>query len=492
MRNINHFIAGDSTAGSGNAHQMINDPATGKPIAKLQLANSIDVDRAVAAATAAQQDWQYSTLTDRVAILFRFRELLAANVDELAAIITREHGKILSDARGEIGRAREVVEFACGLIEQLKGDYNDQVSHGVDVYSFRQPLGVVVGITPFNFPVMVPMWMSAIAVATGNSFILKPSERDPTASQVLAHLWQEAGLPDGVFNVLQGDKDAVNDLITHDDVDGVSFVGSTPIARLVHDTAGELDKRVQALGGAKNHAVVLADANLDQVAEHLSSAAFGSAGQRCMAISVAVVEESIADELVAKVVDEACDITLAPGSEDAADMGPMITADARERVIRLVGEAEEDGATLALDGRGWGVAEHADGNFIGPTIIDRVTTQMSAYEEEIFGPVLVVVRVPDLVAAVEVINANPYGNGTGLFTASGANARYFKRAVEVGMVGINIPIPVPLAWHSFGGWGDSLFGDHHLNGFEGVSFYTRNKVVTERWPDPVKNGGGDA
>lgn len=489
MNTITHFIGGKSTPARGGRNQDIYNPATGQAIGQLQLASEDDINEVVAVAKQAAESWSEVSLTKRTKILFSMRENLAARGDEIAAIITTEHGKVFDDAKGEVGRALEAVEFACGIVEQLKGEYSSQVSTGVDVYSFREPLGVIAGITPFNFPAMVPMWMAPLAIATGNAFILKPSERDPSAPLMLAELWQEAGLPDGVFNVLQGDKLAVDGLLMHPDVDGVSFVGSTPIAKYVHETATAHGKRVQALGGAKNHAVVLPDADIDMAADLLNTAAFGSAGERCMAISVAVAVGEAADVLADKLRERAHKVIVAEGTHADSDMGPLITPQARDRVTRIIGEAEADGATLLTDGRDLVVKGNEEGFFIGPTVIDNVKTDMSAYKEEIFGPVLVIVRVTDLDEAIRVINENPYGNGTGIFTSSGAFARQFQRGVKVGMVGVNIPIPVPVAWHSFGGWNDSLFGDLHVNGSDGVLFSTRNKVVTQRWPEPAHASG---
>ncbi|QTG79619.1 CoA-acylating methylmalonate-semialdehyde dehydrogenase [Arthrobacter crystallopoietes] len=481
---ITHFINGAETAGEGDRTQSVYNPATGETTGELRLANRADIEAVVAAAKAASEIWAETSLTKRTAVLFKFRELLAANVQELAKIVTSEHGKVVSDAAGEVGRGLEVVEYACGASQSLKGEYSDQVAGGIDVFSFRQPLGVVAGITPFNFPVMVPLWMAPVAIVTGNAFILKPSERDPSASLFMARLWKEAGLPDGVFNVLQGDKEAVDGLLTHPDVDGISFVGSTPIAKYVHETATKHGKRVQALGGAKNHAVVMPDADMDLAADHINAAAFGSAGQRCMAISVAVAVGDAAESLVAKLKERAEAIKVANGMEPDADMGPVITPHSKARLQKIVGEAQEDGAALVVDGRDLMVKDHENGFFVGPTVIDHVRREMTAYREEIFGPVLAVVRVANIEEALEVINSNPYGNGTAIFTASGAYARAFTRGVTVGMVGVNVPLPVPVAWHSFGGWKDSLFGDHHIYGPDGVRFYTRGKVVTQRWPEP--------
>lgn len=486
---IVHFINGQRAPGSSARVEDVYNPATGEVTGKLHIADQSDVDRIVKTAKQAGLTWADTSLTARTRVLFNFRERLAAASDELAAIITAEHGKVLADAKGEIARGLETVEFACGLIEQLKGGYSSQISTDIDVFSIREPLGVVAGITPFNFPVMVPLWMAPVAIATGNAFILKPSPRDPSASLVLARLWQEAGLPDGVFSVLQGDKEAVDGLLAHPDVDGISFVGSTPIAKYVHQTATAHGKRVQALGGAKNHAVILPDADMDLAADHLSAAAFGSAGQRCMAISVAVVVGKAADALVNEVVGRAGKITVTEGTNSRSDMGPLISPQARDRVIRIVSEAEKDGAKITVDGRGLVVKGHEHGFFVGPTVVDRVTTGMSVYREEVFGPVLSVMRVANVDDAIRLINANPYGNGTGIFTSSGAHARKFQRGVKVGMVGINVPIPVPIAWYSFGGWNDSLFGDLHIYGSDGVRFYTRKKVVTQRWPEPEHASG---
>ena len=389
---------------------------------------------------------------------------------------------MFSDARGEVQRGLEVIEFACGIPTLLKGDFSDQVSTGVDVYSFRQPLGVCAGITPFNFPAMVPMWMYPVAIACGNTFVLKPSERDPSASLLAAELWAEAGLPDGVFNVVHGDKESVDALLDHPDVAAVSFVGSTPIARYIHERAGANGKRVQALGGAKNHAIILPDASIDYASDHLVAAAFGSAGERCMAISAAVAVGSAGDEIVAAVAEKARATKVGPGREPDSEMGPVITAAARDRIVGLIGSGEQQGATLTVDGRGISVPGHENGFFVGPTVIDNVTRDMDVYREEIFGPVLSVVRADSVDEAIALINANPYGNGTAIFTSSGEAARRFQRGVNVGMIGINVPIPVPMAYYSFGGWKDSLFGDKHIHGPEGVSFYTRAKVVTSRWP----------
>lgn len=482
---IGHFIGGQVSTGADGATQDVLNPATGDVLGTLCLAGDDDVARVVEVASDAAVGWGRESLARRTRVLFAFRNALAARADDLAALITAEHGKTLGDARGEIARGLEVAEFACGLTDHLKGQFSSGVSSGIDVFSAREPLGVVAGITPFNFPIMVPLWMVPVAIAAGNAFILKPSPHDPSASLELGHIWREAGLPDGVFNVLQGDKQAVDGLIDHPDVAAISFVGSTPVARDIYRRGTARGKRVQALGGAKNHAVVLPDADMANVSEHLSAAAFGSAGQRCMAVSVAIATDAVADRLVASVADRAGAITVGEGTNEATEMGPLISAGARERVTGIVGKAQADGADLPLDGRDCRVPGHGGGFFMGPTVLDRVQEPMEAYREEIFGPVLSVMRVPDLEAAIEVINNNPYGNGTGIFTGSGAHARKFQREVKVGMVGINVPIPVPISAYSFGGWNASLFGDLHVYGEDGIRFYTRQKVVTQRWPEPA-------
>jgi malonate-semialdehyde dehydrogenase (acetylating)/methylmalonate-semialdehyde dehydrogenase len=482
MRTVTHWIGGKPATGESTRTGPVWNPATGEQQAEVLLASRADVDAAVQAAAAAFPGWSQSSLSNRTKILFNFRELVNARTQELAEIISDEHGKVVSDARGEVQRGLEVIEFACGIPTLLKGDYSDQVSTGVDLFSFRQPLGVCAGITPFNFPAMVPMWMHPVAIACGNTFVLKPSERDPSASQLVAELWAEAGLPDGVFNVVHGDKEAVDALLDHPDVAAVSFVGSTPIAKYIHERGTATGKRVQALGGAKNHAVVLPDAPIDYASDHLVAAAFGSAGERCMAISAAVAVGGAADDLVAAVSEKARAVKVGPGREPDSEMGPVVTAAAKERIVGLIGSGADQGAELAVDGRGLTVPGHENGFFVGPTVIDRVAPQMDVYREEIFGPVLSVVRADDVDAAIALINSNPYGNGTAIFTSSGEAARRFQRGVNVGMIGINVPIPVPMAYYSFGGWKDSLFGDKHVHGPEGVSFYTRAKVVTSRWP----------
>jgi malonate-semialdehyde dehydrogenase (acetylating)/methylmalonate-semialdehyde dehydrogenase len=486
MRTIEHVFAGADSGSHVEPPQArygpVWDPATGQQQARVRLAEPDDVDRAVSSAQSAFEQWSQSSLTTRAKVMFAFRDLIERHEQDLARVVSAEHGKVLDDARGEVVRGREVVEFACGIPSLLKGEFSDQVSGGVDSYSFRQPLGVCAGITPFNFPVMVPLWMHPVAIACGNAFVLKPSERDPSASNLVAQLYAEAGLPEGVFNVVHGDKVAVDAVLDHPGIAAVSFVGSTPVARYVHDRASAAGKRVQALGGAKNHAVVLPDADLDFTADQLVSAGYGSAGQRCMAISAVVAVGPVADALVDRLRARTEAIVVGPGDDPAAQMGPVVTAEARERVSGYVQAGERAGAKLVVDGRGLVVDGHEDGFFLGPSLIDQVTTEMSVYTEEVFGPVLVVLRVPELADAIRVVNANPYGNGTAIFTSSGEAARAFQRLVSVGMVGINVPIPVPMAYYSFGGWKDSLFGDHHMHGPEGVRFYTRAKVVTSRWP----------
>ena len=482
MKTVTHWIGGAATSGSSTRTGPVWNPATGAQQAEVLLAEPADVQHAVDVAAKAFEEWGNASLSKRGAVLFAFRRLVHARMDDLAALICDEHGKVLSDARGEVQRGLEVIEFACGIAQLLKGDYSDQVSAGVDSYSFRQPLGVVAGITPFNFPVMVPCWMHPVAIACGNTFVLKPSERDPSASMLIAELWAEAGLPEGVFNVVHGDKVAVDAILDSPSVAAVSFVGSTPVARYIHGRASAAGKRVQALGGAKNHAVVLPDADLEFAANHLTAAAFGSAGQRCMAISATVAVGEAGDALVEVLRRKAATVKVGPGRDESSEMGPVVTRDARERIVGYIGSGQQQGATLVVDGRGLVVDGHEDGFFVGPTVLDHVTAEMDAYRDEIFGPVLVVTRVDTLDEAIALINANPYGNGTAVFTASGEAARRFQREVTVGMIGVNVPIPVPMAYHSFGGWKDSLFGESHIHGPEGVRFYTRAKVVTARWP----------
>jgi malonate-semialdehyde dehydrogenase (acetylating)/methylmalonate-semialdehyde dehydrogenase len=482
LTTIEHWIGGSFTSGAGSRRGAVYNPATGQQQHEVVLAETSDVDAAVAAAKTAFETWGDASLSTRTKIMFNFRELVNGRVNELAEIISDEHGKVLSDAAGEVQRGLEVIEFACGIPQLLKGEYSDQASTGVDVFSFREPLGVCAGITPFNFPAMVPMWMYPVAIACGNTFVLKPSERDPSVSNYIAGLWREAGLPAGVFNVVHGDKVAVDAILEHPDIAAVSFVGSTPIARYIHQKGSAAGKRVQALGGAKNHAIVLPDADLEFAANHLAAAAYGSAGERCMAISAAVAVGGAGDPLTDILARKAGEVVVGSGRDPNSEMGPVVTAAAKERIETLIGTGEQQGAKLVVDGRGLKVSGYEDGFFVGPTLIDQVRTGMDVYTEEIFGPVLSVVRADSVDAAIDLINANPYGNGTAIFTSSGEAARKFQRGVNVGMIGINVPIPVPMAYYSFGGWKDSLFGDKHMHGPEGVSFYTRGKVITARWP----------
>jgi malonate-semialdehyde dehydrogenase (acetylating)/methylmalonate-semialdehyde dehydrogenase len=482
-----HWKNGAAFEGSSKNFSDVTDPATGEVSAQLALASAEDVDEVVAAAKAAFPGWRDTSLTKRTSVLFAFRELLNARKSELAAIITAEHGKVLSDALGEVSRGQEVVEFACGMPHLVKGAFTENASTGVDVHSVRQPLGVAAIITPFNFPAMVPMWFAPIAIAAGNTVVLKPSEKVPTASLWMAQLWQEAGLPDGVFNVLNGDKVAVDGLLTHPDIQSVSFVGSTPIARYVYETGTTHGKRVQALGGAKNHMLVLPDADLDLAADQAVNAGYGSAGERCMAISAVLAVGNAGDTLVAKIKERTETLRTGDGRR-GCDMGPLVTAAARDRVSGYVDAGEAAGAELVVDGRKVEPDADGEGFFVGPTLFDHVTTDMSIYTDEIFGPVLSVVRVDTYEDGVKLINDNPYGNGTAIFTNDGGAARRFQNEVTVGMIGINVPVPVPMAYYSFGGWKSSLFGDAHAHGIEGVNFFTRGKVVTSRWLDPSHGG----
>ena len=485
MRRIQHFINGQHKEGISGRSSDVYDPATGKVQAQVDLASVAEVHEAVAAAKTAAVHWAESSLTQRTQIMFRFRELLAARTDELARVISGEHGKVVSDAAGEVARGLENVEFACGIAHHLKGEINEQVSEGIEVYSLRQPLGVVAGITPFNFPAMVPAWMFATAIACGNTFICKPSERDPSASMLIAEWFIEAGLPPGVFSVVNGDKEAVDALIDHEDIAAISFVGSTPVASYVYERATSAGKRVQALGGAKNHMLVLPDADIEMAADAAVSAAYGSAGERCMAVSALVAVGSAADQLVEAISTRIPAVKIGVGPEPDVEMGPLITAEHRDRVAGYVERAQQAGAVAVVDGS---AAElPADGFFYGPTLLDEVTVDMECYQDEIFGPVLSVVRVETFREAMDLINSNPFGNGTAIFTRDGGVARQFQHEVQVGMVGINVPIPVPVAYHSFGGWKASLFGDTHMYGPEGVRFYTRAKAITARWPDPASS-----
>ena len=484
---ITHFIGGQSWDGTSARTAPVYDPATGIASKAVDLASRSDVDLAVTVAAGAFEEWRDISLTKRIQILFSFREILNARKEELAGIITAEHGKVLSDALGEITRGQEVVEFACGLGHLLKGGFSEQVSGGVDVHSVRQPLGVVAIISPFNFPAMVPMWFFPIALAAGNTVILKPSEKDPSAANFIAQLLKEAGLPDGVFNVVHGDKEAVDALLEHPLVESISFVGSTPIAQYIYQTGTRNKKRVQALGGAKNHMLVLPDADLDLAADQAINAGFGSAGERCMAISVLLAVEPIGEELVKKIADKMPQLRVGDGRR-GCDMGPLVTGAHRDKVKGYVDAGVAAGATLVVDGRNPVVDGEPGGFWLGPTLFDHVKTDMSIYTDEIFGPVLSVVRVNSYEEGVALINSNEYGNGTAIFTNDGGAARRFQREVEVGMIGINVPIPVPVAYYSFGGWKSSLFGDSHAHGSEGIQFFTRGKVVTSRWLDPSHGG----
>ncbi|GAB7007033.1 CoA-acylating methylmalonate-semialdehyde dehydrogenase [Nocardioides sp. AN3] len=497
---IAHWAAGQAFDGTSGRTAAVTNPATGAVTGEVALASIEDAEHVIAAAAAAAPGWAATSLARRTQIVFAFRELLNARRDELAAIITAEHGKVLSDALGEVARGQEVVEFACGISHLLKGGHSESVSTGVDVHSKRDALGVVGIISPFNFPAMVPMWFFPVAIAAGNTVVLKPSEKDPSAALWIAALWQEAGLPDGVFNVLQGDKVAVDALLDSPVVQAISFVGSTPIAEYVYERASRNGKRVQALGGAKNHMVVLPDADLDLAADAAVSASYGSAGERCMAISVLVAVGSVADELVARIADRTRTLLIGDGSAEAtsgdgsggreADMGPLVTKVHRDKVASFIDSGEQQGAKIVVDGRDVAPRGGENGFWLGPTLFDHVTTDMDIYREEIFGPVLSVVRVETYADAIELLNANPYGNGTAIFTNDGGAARRFEADVQVGMIGVNVPVPVPVAYYSFGGWKRSLFGDTHAHGVEGVHFFTRGKVVTTRWIDPANRPEG--
>ena len=484
---VEHVVGGKEFSGASERTAPVFDPALGVPTKQVRLASTADMDAAVQVAEKALPGWAGLSMTKRTQIVFRFRELLEAKKGELAEIITSEHGKVLSDAMGEITRGQEVVEFACGLPHLLKGEFSLNASTGVDVYSVKQPLGVVGIISPFNFPAMVPMWFFPVAIAAGNTVILKPSEKDPSAANWMANLWKEAGLPDGVFNVVHGDKEAVDALLHHPTVQSVSFVGSTPIARYVYETGAQAGKRVQALGGAKNHMLVLPDADLDLVADSAVNAGFGSAGERCMAISVVVAVDPVGDELVEAISKKMSAITVGDGRR-SCDMGPLVTEAHRDKVASYIDIATEDGATVVVDGRGVEPDGAAEGFWLGPTLVDHVPTTSKVYTEEIFGPVLSVVRVSSYDEGVELINSGAFGNGTAIFTNDGGAARKFVADIEVGMVGVNVPIPVPMAYFSFGGWKHSLFGDSRAHGEEGFRFFTRQKVITSRWLDPSHGG----
>jgi len=488
MKQIHHWIGGKLTAGSSERSGPVFNPATGDQTGEVLLASASDVDGAVQTARRAFESWRFSSLTQRQNIMFDFRELVVARKMDFAKLLTAEHGKTIDDAMGEVQRGLEVIEFACNIAHLLKGEYSEQVSTGVDTYTIRQPLGVVAGITPFNFPAMVPMWMYPLAIACGNTFVLKPSEKDPSASLLAAELFAEAGLPDGVFNVVHGDKEAVDALLTHPLVAAVSFVGSTPIARYIYETGTRHGKRVQALGGAKNHMIVLPDADMDLAADAAVSAGYGSAGERCMAISAVVAVGDAGDPLIDGVRTRIEKLKVGPGDEAGVEMGPLVTRQHLDKVRSYVDAGEKAGALLVSDGRDLVIEGHESGFFLGPTLFDNVTTDMSIYADEIFGPVLSTVRMDRYEEAIRLINQNPYGNGTAVFTNDGGAARKFQTEVEVGMVGINVPIPVPLSFYSFGGWKDSIFGSHAIYGPEGVHFYSRQKVVISRWSDPIHRG----
>ena len=485
MTQITHWINGSLDTNKPERTGDIYNPATGKVTGTVAFGNAATVDSAVAAATTAFAEWRHSSLTKRTQVLFAFRELVAQNKEKIAALITAEHGKVLSDAAGEVTRGLEVVEFACGIPHLLKGGFSEEVSTGVDVYSIRQALGPVAIISPFNFPAMVPMWFFPVAIACGNTVVVKPSEKDPSAAMFMAQLWKEAGLPDGVFNIVHGDKEVVDALLVHPGIKSISFVGSTPIARYVYETGTKAGKRVQALGGAKNHMIVLPDSDLELAADAAINAGFGSAGERCMAISAIVAVEPIGNALVARIKSRMAKIVTGDGTK-GSDMGPLVTAVHRDKVASYIEAGAKEGATVVVDGRDLKV--DGDGFFLGPTLLDNVTSKMSVYTDEIFGPVLSIIRVNTYDEALNLVNSHQYGNGTAIFTNDGGAARRFQNEVEVGMVGINVPIPVPMAYYSFGGWKNSLFGDSHAHGTEGVHFFTRGKVVTSRWLDPSHGG----
>ena len=482
MRTIDHWINGTTVASTSGNHGPVFNPATGEQQAQVGLASVSEVDAAVAAAKAAFPAWRAASLSKRAEVMFRFHQLVVSHRDEIAELVSIEHGKVPSDAAGELARGIENVEFACGIPQLMKGSFSEQVSTGIDVYSIRQPLGVVAGITPFNFPAMVPMWMFANAIATGNTFVLKPSEKDPSVSLLMARLLKEAGLPDGVFNVVHGDKIAVDRILEHPDISAVSFVGYTPIAKYIYSTGTANGKRVQALGGAKNHMVVLPDADINMAADAAVSAGYGSAGERCMAISVIVAVGDVADKLVPAIAERLPKVKVGPGTDPTAEMGPLITREHRDKVASYVAGATGEGATVVVDGRENDLP--AEGYFLAPSLIDNLQPGMKAYDEEIFGPVLGVIRVDTYEEAVDLINKHQYGNGTAIFTRDGGAARQFQFDIQVGMVGINVPIPVPVAYYSFGGWKASLFGDANMYGPAGIDFYTRTKTITSRWPDP--------
>ncbi|MDX1424799.1 MAG: CoA-acylating methylmalonate-semialdehyde dehydrogenase [Kiloniellales bacterium] len=489
METINHYIGGRIVEGTSGRHGDVYNPALGELIRRVAFADEGELDAAVGAANEAFPAWAATPPLRRARVLFRLKDLIEQQMDDLAAAITEEHGKTIDDAKGSITRGLEVVEFACGIPHLLKGEFSEDVGRGVDSYSVRHPLGVVAGITPFNFPAMIPLWMSPVAIACGNCFILKPSEKDPSFSLLLAELYKQAGLPDGVFNVVQGDKVAVNAILAHPGIQAVSFVGSTPIAEHIYHTGCAHNKRVQALGGAKNHMVILPDADMDQASDAIMGAAYGSAGERCMAVSVAVaVGDPVADSLIEKLSPRVRALKVGPGNDPETEMGPLNTKEHFDKVMGFIDQGVKEGAELVVDGRGLSLQGYENGYFMGGSIFDRVTTDMEIYKHEIFGPVLSVVRAPDYDAALGMINAHEFGNGTAIFTRDGDAARHFANSAQIGMVGINVPIPVPMAFHSFGGWKRSLFGDHHMHGPEGVRFYTKLKTMTARWPTGIRAG----
>jgi malonate-semialdehyde dehydrogenase (acetylating)/methylmalonate-semialdehyde dehydrogenase len=487
MKKILNYINGNAQ-GSSKKYLPVEDPSIGEVIGDVILSNSNDFNEAILSSKNSQKNWENTTPLKRSRVLSKYKSLIEKNIDELAKIVSVEHGKTLDDAKGSVIRGLEVVEFACGIPHLLKGEFSQNVGSNIDSWSLRQPLGICAGITPFNFPAMVPMWMYPIAIACGNSFILKPSEKDPSCSVKLAELFSEAGLPDGVFNVVHGDKHVVDMILSSNDISAVSFVGSTPVAKYIYETAAKNLKRVQSLGGAKNHLVVMPDANLDQAVDGIIGAAYGSAGERCMAVSVAVAVGNIADSLVEKIRDNADKLKVAPWTDNKSDMGPVISKEHKEKIEKYISIGEKEGAKIIIDGRSCKIQGYENGYFIGPTLFDEVTNNMTIYKEEIFGPVLCVVRAKNYEEAVTLVNEHPFGNGTSIYTSNGETARHFTSNIKIGMVGVNVPIPVPMAFHSFGGWKQSLFGDHSMHGEEGVRFYTKLKTVTSRWPNSISSG----
>ena len=487
-KQIQHYVNGQTVAGTSGRTAPVFNPATGEQSGEVALASTEEVNAAVAAAEAAFPDWARTPAMTRARVMFKFKQLVEDHMDELAELVTAEHGKTIADAKGSITRGIEVVEYACGIPQMLKGEFSEQVARGVDSWSMRQPVGVCAGITPFNFPAMVPMWMFPMALACGNTFVLKPSEKDPSCGLRLAELMTEAGLPAGCLNVVNGDKEAVDALLNSPNVDAISFVGSTPIAEYIYHTGTANNKRVQALGGAKNHMIVMPDADLDQATDALIGAGYGSAGERCMAISVAVAVGDVGDRLLDKLEPRVRGLKVAPGTDPESEMGPIVTRESLDRINGLIQSGIDEGANLRVDGRDLKLQGYEDGFFLGGCLFDEVTPEMRIYKEEIFGPVLSVVRTPDFDSAAKLVADNPYGNGTAIFTRDGDTAREFTSKINVGMVGVNVPIPVPVAYHSFGGWKSSLFGDHHMHGPEGVRFYTKQKMVTSRWPTSLQRG----